>query len=129
MQLKIKNRNLVLATLFAFTATFFLGGYIGYKKMQKVADAKETALNNEITSYQYKQIEFNRYIRDLEQLIRNQTLLINKGEEARRDLISTNAGQRDKIKRLEKEVVSLKSSIDSIKNTPVIPLPPSSTGL
>lgn len=107
MTIQVKNRNLVFIALFAITAIFFLGGYVGYKKAEKAAEVVETALNKEIISYQYKVGDLTRYSQDLERLVRSQNLLIDKGEEARKELRSINKRQSAEIRRLTEEIDSL----------------------
>ena len=114
MKIQIKNRNLVFIVLFAFLAIFFLSGYINHIKANKVLEVTKTTLNGEIYKYQYTQTELSLYIKSLESLVRDQTLLISKGEEARKELRSENIKQKERIKELE-------GKLDSI------PLLPSST--
>ena len=114
MKVQVKNRNLLFIALFAITATFLLGGYVSRKKAEKVLEATKTTLNGEIYKHQYTQTELSLYIKSLESLVRDQTLLISKGEEVRKELRSENIKQKERIKELE-------GKLDSI------PLLPSST--
>ena len=121
MKIQIKNRNLVFIVLFAFLATFFLGGYVSHKKAEKVLEATKTTLNGEITGLQYKVGEMNDYIMGLERLVRDQTLLIRKSEDARKDLKSVNTWQRGEIKKLKEKIDSLSIVSEEVQTLEMLP--------
>jgi outer membrane murein-binding lipoprotein Lpp len=121
MKVQIKNRNLVFIALFAITATFLLGGYVSRKKSDKVLEATKTTLNSEITGLQYKVGEMNDYIMGLERLVRDQTLLIRKSEDARKDLKSVNTWQRGEIKKLKEKIDSLSIASDEVQTLEMLP--------
>ena len=121
MKVQIKNRNLVFIALFAITATFLLGGYVSHKKAEKVLEATKTTLNGEITGLQYKVGEMNDYIMGLERLVRDQTLLIRKSEDARKDLKSVNTWQRGEIKKLKEKIDSLSIVSEEVQTLEMLP--------
>jgi len=121
MKVQIKNRNLVFIALFAITATFLLGGYVSHKKTEKVLEATKTTLNSEITGLQYKVGEMNDYIMGLERLVRDQTLLIRKSEDARKDLKSVNTWQRGEIKKLKEKIDSLSIVSEEVQTLEMLP--------
>ena len=121
MKIQIKNRNLVFIVLFAFLATFFLGGYVNHIKANKVLEVTKTTLNSEITGLQYKVGEMNDYIMGLERLVRDQTLLIRKSEDARKDLKSVNTWQRGEIKKLKEKIDSLSIVSEEVQTLEMLP--------
>jgi hypothetical protein len=57
----------------------------------------------------------------LERLVRNQTLLIRKSEDAREDLKSVNTWQRGEIKRLKEKIDSLNTISDDFQTLEMLP--------
>jgi cell shape-determining protein MreC len=121
MKVQVKNRNLLFIALFAITATFLLGGYVSHKKAEKVLKATENTLNSEIKVLQYRVKEMSNYVVGLERLVRNQTLLIRKSEDAREDLKSVNTWQRGEIKRLKEKIDSLNTISDDFQTLEMLP--------
>lgn len=104
MAIRFSTKYLFLAIIIALAGIFFLGRYTGHKKADNASNALILALNDSISSYQYKVGDLTRTAFEQAQIITTQKEAIKRGDLERKELRALNLKLVSEINELNLQV-------------------------
>lgn len=107
MNYNIKSKYLVLAILIAIAGIFIGGWHVGSQKANKVANATQNALKQEIQRLVVQINDTEYQLTKSEQVVASQRELIKQGEIDKKKLSALNLKKADEISRLNLKIDTL----------------------